>query len=473
MISKNTARQLVKCWEHLKCGKRKCPVYRSSNLRCWLVIGTHCHDALQYTPEDKLLVCTKCEVLVRNIRERDWKDMFSLVHAQFNQYRQRIEDNTNELEKAKEQVNTMIKNLTDTMLLIDNLTGQRKRVSPLSNMAGIRTEELEGPYDERISYGDLIGSSPQIRYVYDLIEKVGPTDSTVVIQGESGTGKELIARALHQVNNRKDQRFVPVSCVALPETLLESEMFGYEPGAFTGADGRKYGYIELADKGTLFLDEIAEASASLQLKLLRVLQEREFTRVGGTDSIKVDIRLIAATNKNLQKEVSEGKVREDLYYRLNVVTINVPPLRDRKEDILLLADHFLKKFAVGDRKGIKTIASDAMASLVRYGWPGNVRQLENVIERAVTLNCQDGIVTLADLPPDLRDGAAAQRPRSAAPSHNLSLKELLSQTERNYLTELLEKTKGSVSRAAGLASLDRTNLHKKLHKYNINAANYR
>jgi len=366
----------------------------------------------------------------------------------------------------------MIKNLTDAMLLIDNLKGQRKPTNSLTNME-VRTEELKGPYDERVSYGDLIGSSPRMCHIYHLIEKVGPTNSTVVIQGESGTGKELIARALHQVNSRKNERFVPVSCGALPETLLESELFGYEPGAFTGANGRKYGYIELADKGTLFLDEIAEAPASLQLKLLRVLQEREITRVGGTDPVKVNIRLIAATNKDLQNELYEGRIREDFYYRLNVVTINVPPLRDRKEDIPLLADHFLRKFAVGDRKNIKAIASDAMVSLASYNWPGNVRQLENVIERAITLNCHDSVVPVEDLPFDLRDGAGVQRPKSAAPSYNLSLKELLSQTERNYLIELLERTKGSVSKAAELASIDRTNLHKKLHKYNINAANFR
>mgnify|MGYP003336600131 CR=1 FL=1 len=227
---------------------------------------------------------------------------------------------------------------------------------------------------------DMIGTSPQMRAVYAQAHQVAPTRSTVILRGESGTGKELIARAVHGLSKVKDGPFVRVNCAALPEGLLESELFGHEKGAFTGAIGRKEGRFELADGGTLFLDEIGDINLSTQVKLLRVLQEREFERVGGTETVRVNVRVIAATNKDMEKAIAEGTFREDLYYRLNVFTIFVPPLRERRADLLLLADHFLEKFSREHGKVIKRISTPAIDMLMAYHWPGNVRELENALE---------------------------------------------------------------------------------------------
>src|SRR3989338_2663154 len=255
-------------------------------------------------------------------------------------------------------------------------------------------EELKGRYQ----FSNIVGKSDKIQKVFELIMKVANSKSSVLITGESGTGKELVARAIHYNGDRKDKPFVSISCGAIPETLLESELFGHQKGAFTVDDSDKKGLFEIADGGTFFLDEVSEAPLSIQAKLLRVLQEKEFKRVGGVKNIKVDVRVIAATNKNLRELIAEGKFREDLYYRLNVIPIELPPLRERKEDIQLLANHFIGKYNVINKKDIKGIEPKAMEIIERYKWRGNVRELENVIERAVTLEI--GNVIQPDTLPD-------------------------------------------------------------------------
>lgn len=269
-----------------------------------------------------------------------------------------------------------------------------------------RNRELEEEVKNRYSFRNIIGKSPAMQKVFYTIEKVAPSRSTVLITGESGTGKELIAKAIHYHSPRKDKPFVSVNCGALPETLLESELFGHERGAFTGALQQRKGRFELAHEGTLFLDEISEMPLHLQVKLLRVLQEMEFERVGGTQTVRVDVRIIAASNRDLKKEVETGMFRSDLFYRLNVVNIHLPPLRERKEDIPLLITHFLEKYSkeAGYSEPLK-VDRDAMQCLMEYHWPGNVRELENVIERAILLS-SGNVITLADLPLEVRQGGS-------------------------------------------------------------------
>ena len=266
--------------------------------------------------------------------------------------------------------------------------------------------QLREELRERYDFSNIVGSSNAMRQVYEQVSQVARTNTTVLIRGESGTGKELIAHAIHYNSLRAKKPFVKVSCAALPETLIESELFGYEKGAFTGAQARKKGRFELAEGGTLFLDEIGDLDPQTQVKLLRVLQEREFERVGGTETIKVNVRLIAATNKDLEKAIAEGKFREDLYYRLNVFAIFVPPLRERKPDVLLLADHFLEKFSLEHGKNIRRISTPAIDMLMSYHWPGNVRELENTIERAV-LVCEGQVIHAHHLPPTLQTAEAS------------------------------------------------------------------
>lgn len=263
--------------------------------------------------------------------------------------------------------------------------------------------KLQREVEERYRFDNLVGKSAVMRRLFDTIEKIAPSKATVLITGESGTGKELIARAIHYHSPRRDKPFVSVNCGALPETLLESELFGHEKGAFTGAIQRRKGRFELAHEGTLFLDEISEMSPHLQVKLLRVLQEMEFERVGGMETIRVDVRIIAASNRDLKTEMEEGRFRQDLFYRLNVVHIQVPPLRERKEDIPLLVQHFLTRYAGELGKGVPVrVHPEAMRCLIEYHWPGNVRELENVIERALILATGDEI-TLRDLPEEIRN----------------------------------------------------------------------
>jgi two-component system, NtrC family, response regulator PilR len=316
----------------------------------------------------------------------------------------------------------------------------------------------------------IIGRSSSMLAVFDMIESIATTTSTVLVTGESGTGKELVARALHVQSLRKDRPFVALNCGALPETLLESELFGHMKGAFTGADAAKKGLIELAEGGTIFLDEIGEMTPMMQVKLLRVLQERRFRRLGGLDEVEADIRVVAATNQELPKLVTDGKFREDLYYRINVIQIQLPPLRDRREDIPLIAEHFLQKYRVQMGKSVSAISGDAVARLRQYHWPGNIRELENVIERAVALERTPTILP-ESLPPQIRgtvaSGAAAANDIGALPDQGFDLEEHVQAVERRYLAQALERCGGVQVRAAELLGMSFRSFRYYAKKYNL------
>ncbi|MBN2498373.1 MAG: sigma-54-dependent Fis family transcriptional regulator [Deltaproteobacteria bacterium] len=307
---------------------------------------------------------------------------------------------------------------------------------------------------------DIIGQSPAILGTLEIIRQAGPSSATVLLSGESGTGKELLARAIHRASPRSERAFVAVNCAALAETLLESELFGYEKGAFTGADRRRAGRFEAADQGTLLLDEVAEMNASIQVKLLRVLQEGEFERLGSSVPIRVDIRLVAATNRDLKAEVQQGRFREDLFYRLNVINVEVPPLRDRGGDVPLLANFFLRRYAAKNEKAVETISARAMDALSRHGWPGNVRELENVIERAVVLS-RDAVIDLDDLP----DAISGQASRDAAVDGRgvyLPVGTSLDEAERILLAETLKATGGDKNLAAKILGVATRTIYRKL-----------
>ena len=307
---------------------------------------------------------------------------------------------------------------------------------------------------------NLVGESPPIREVLQFISKVATTDSTVLLSGESGTGKELAARAIHLNSKRADKAFMAVNCAALAESLLESELFGHEKGSFTGALMQKKGRLEIADGGTVFLDEIGELSTPLQVKLLRVLQEREFERVGGTRSVKVDIRLITASNKNLEEAVSQGTFRQDLYYRLNVVSLEMPPLRERHEDIPLLANYFAAKYAEKCHRRITGISAEAQARLAGYDWPGNVRELENAIERAVVLGATDRIL-LEDLPESVLESEA---PATAA---GTKYHDAVAETKKQIILSAMQQAKGSYTEAAKLLGVHPNYLHRLIRNLNL------
>jgi len=323
-------------------------------------------------------------------------------------------------------------------------------------------EELKERYD----FSHIIGTSGPMRQVYEQISKVASTNTTVLIRGESGTGKELIAHAIHYNSPRAKKPFIKVSCAALPESLIESELFGYEKGAFTGAHARKKGRFELSEGGTLFLDEIGDINLSSQVKLLRVLQEREFERVGGTEPVRVNVRLIAATNKDLEKAITAGTFREDLLYRLNVFAIFVPPLRERKPDVMLLADHFLEKYATEHGKSIKRISTPAIDMLMAYHWPGNVRELENIIERAV-LVCDGSVVHGHHLPPTLQTSEAS------GTVTNLSLDEAVEAYEKDLIQDALKTTRGNRAKAAKLLHSTERIIGYKVTKYRIDCQRFR
>ncbi len=320
--------------------------------------------------------------------------------------------------------------------------------------------------------GGLIGDSPAVQRVFELIRKVARTNASVLIGGESGTGKEGCARAIHQLSDRATKEFVPVDCAALPGTLIESELFGYEKGAFTGANATRDGLLVAADQGTLFLDEIGEMDVAMQVKLLRVLQERQFRRVGGNQTLSVDVRLVAATNRDLEKEVARGTFREDLFHRLNVIRIDMPPLRERTGDLRLLAQHFVRKFtppldANGNESKEVTISSEVWAILESYHWPGNVRELQNVVHRAVSL-CEGGVVKSQDLPESMaRPGLGEVR----RVDKNLPYKEAkarwLEPFEREYLIDLLKRNKKNVTYAADDAGIDRKSIQRMMKKHGI------
>jgi two-component system nitrogen regulation response regulator NtrX len=312
----------------------------------------------------------------------------------------------------------------------------------------------------------ILGVSPAIEQMRKEIEKAAPTDARILITGENGSGKELVAEAIHRNSRRTDRPFLKINCAAIPKTLIESELFGYEKGAFTGAYERKTGLIEEADGGTLLLDEIGDLSLEMQAKLLRVLQEYEFVRVGGTQPIAFDVRVISATNKNLRKAIQEGRFRSDLFFRLNVIPIAVPPLRDRPEDIELLAKHFLKK--AGRAKGEKEkLTSDAIELLISYRWPGNVRELRNAMERAAIMIGKDEVsaADLKNIMPDLANAPSGKGQFSLLDGK--SLREKIDDYERHILSEAYQHSKGNVSRMARLLKTDRANLHRKLARYGI------
>jgi len=337
-------------------------------------------------------------------------------------------------------------------------------------------KQLRSRYD----FHRLIGNSPQMQKVCGLIEKIADTESTVLISGESGTGKEVVAKTIHFNSSRGQNPFVPLNCGAIPKDLLESELFGHEKGAFTGAINTRVGRFELADGGTIFLDEIGELHPSLQVKLLRVLQEREFERVGGMKTVKVDVRILAATNRDLEQATKEGNFREDLFYRLSVIPLHIPPLRERKEDIPLLMEHFMSSFAKKKKKEVLKVAHEAMQCLKVYTWPGNVRELENLVERMVILD-EDGIINLDDLPErfnvlfgsggdchDRRANQAASGPSGISlPDGGVDLNAIVDDIERKLILQALEKSGGVKKKAAELLGLNRTTLLEKLKKKGI------
>ena len=345
---------------------------------------------------------------------------------------------------------------------------------------------LRQQLDQRFGLASMIGRSARMRSLFQLIETVAASTTTILINGETGTGKEMVARAIHQTSPRRQQRFVALNCSAIPETLLEAELFGHVRGAFTGAIGQRVGRIEHADRGTLFLDEVGTMSMALQMKLLRVLQEREFERVGDGKPIKVDVRVVAATNCDLARMVKEGTFREDLFYRLNVIQIDLPPLRDRREDIPLLVQHFVEKYSVhlaavpaahrarngtanstAIGEGPVFVSQDAMRRMMGYGWPGNVRQLENTIERAIALLGGRTTIDVSDLPSELQTTELPVRPVLDFPETGVNLPDLVEQIERDLILRALSRTNGNKAAAAGLLSLKRTTLVEKMKRITL------
>ncbi|OFV89657.1 MAG: hypothetical protein A3H95_14200 [Acidobacteria bacterium RIFCSPLOWO2_02_FULL_64_15] len=329
---------------------------------------------------------------------------------------------------------------------------------------------LRAQLEERYRFEGVVGKSRAMSRLFQLLETVAPTSSTILITGETGTGKEVVARAIHHNSPRRIHRFVALNCSAIPETLLEAELFGHVRGAFTGAIGNRQGRLEQAHKGTLFLDEVGTMSAALQMKLLRVLQEREFERVGDSHTTKVDVRVIAATNNDLGRMVAQGQFREDLFYRLNVIPVDIPPLRGRKEDIPLLVQHFLDKFraeasAAGTTRGLITLSQEAMRRLMAYAWPGNVRQLENTVERAVALGAGRPQIDVLDLPSEIQQAEEPALPSSIPlPEDGLDLGALVADIERDLIARSLERTGGNRGQAARLLNLKRTTLVEKLKR---------
>ncbi len=318
---------------------------------------------------------------------------------------------------------------------------------------------------ERYKYGNIIGKSSAMLKIYDLVDKVAQSKASVLITGPSGTGKELIAKAIHYNSPRKDKPFITINCGALTETLLESELFGHEKGAFTGAVAMRKGRFELADGGTLFLDEVGEMPPPLQVKLLRVLQEMEFERVGGTRTIKVDVRVLSASNRNIKEDVTEGKFREDLYYRLNVMQIEVPSLKERIEDIPLLVEHFINKFKTEPVKNIG-LDPEVKKKFFNYSWPGNVRELENIIERALILSSCD-IVTLQDLPEYLAEKEEEEIDLNKLIPLNVTLPEAFEQLEEKLIKRALKYSDDVQSRAAEMLGISRHVMHYKMKKYGM------
>jgi DNA-binding NtrC family response regulator len=326
---------------------------------------------------------------------------------------------------------------------------------------------LRAQLEERYRFEGIVGRSRTMRDMFQLLETVATTSSTILITGETGTGKELVAKAIHHNSPRRANRFVALNCSAIPETLLEAELFGHVRGAFTGAVGTRQGRLEQAHKGTLFLDEVGTMNLPMQMKLLRVLQEREFERVGDSHTIKIDVRVIAATNSDLTRMVAEGSFREDLFYRLNVIPIALPPLRDRREDIPLLVQHFLQRFCAEQAppRPPVTVSQEAIRHLMAFSWPGNVRQLENTLERALALSPGRSQIEASDLPPEIqKSGDAAAGFSLAVPEEGIDFETYVADIERELIRQSLEKTRGNKRQAARLLNLKRTTLIEKLKR---------
>ncbi|MCY7375818.1 MAG: sigma 54-interacting transcriptional regulator [Pyrinomonadaceae bacterium] len=343
---------------------------------------------------------------------------------------------------------------------IENAVSEERR--KLTDENSHLRQELKEKYD----FSQIIGNSNPMRQVYNQVSQVARSNATVLLRGESGTGKEMIAHALHYNSLRSKQAFIKINCAALPETLIESELFGYEKGAFTGADKRKKGRFELADGGTLFLDEIGDLPTQTQIKLLRVLQEKEFERLGGTETVKINVRLITATNKNLEEEISKGNFREDLFYRLNVFTIFLPPLRERKSDILFLAEHFLKKYERIHGKSVRRISTPAIDMLTAYHYPGNVRELENAIERAIIV-CDENVIHGHHLPPTLQTAEVSDTVMK------LTLSSAVAAFESDLIQDTLKTTNGNCAQAAILLDTTERIINYKISKYEINPKRFR
>lgn len=318
-------------------------------------------------------------------------------------------------------------------------------------------------------YNGLVGNSPQMKNIYSMIERIANTWATILLRGESGTGKRMIAHAIHQADkSRKDKSFVEISCGALPREVIESELFGHTKGAFTGAINDRKGRFELAHGGTMLLDDIDSFSLDLQVKLLRVLQQREFERVGDHKTMKVDLRVLVSTNQDLEKAITNGKFREDLYYRLNVISINIPPLRERKDDLPLLIEHFVHSYSKDNHKNIKEVSKEAEEILINYNWPGNIRELENIVERAVILDT-DCIIGKDDLPEIILSGSEVLSAKAGI-EHNKdfnTLKDALKEPERVYILKVLKEAGWNKKRAAGKLGVNRTTLYNKLRRYNL------
>jgi Nif-specific regulatory protein len=359
---------------------------------------------------------------------------------------------------------------TKFLRVVASIIGQAVRVERLVESETHRLVEenihLREELRERYDFSHMVGSSGGMRQVYEQIAQVTGTNTTVLIRGESGTGKELVAHAIHYNSPRAKKPFVKVSCAALPDTLIESELFGYEKGAFTGAQNRKPGRFELAEGGSLFLDEVGDLNIPTQIKLLRVIQAREFERLGSTQTIKINVRLIAATNKDLEKAITDGTFREDLFYRLNVYAIFIPPLRERKPDVMALADYFLEKYTNEHGKKIKRISTPAIDMLMSYHWPGNVRELENAMERAV-LVCDGNVIHGHHLPPTLQTAEAS------GTAVKVSLNEAMASYEKDLIQDVLKSTRGNRSKAARLLSTTERILNYKVKKYAIDCRRFR
>jgi two-component system response regulator AtoC len=366
------------------------------------------------------------------------------------------------IEAAVEAIKMGAKDYILKPLRLDEILTKVETIAQLRSLVK-ENEYLRSRLANQFSIKNIVGNSPKINELFKLIQDVAPTNTTVLIQGENGTGKELIANAIHFNSPNVNKPFIKLNCGVLAETLLESELFGHVKGAFTGAIKDKIGRFELANGGTLFLDEIGEISPNMQVKLLRVLQEGEFERVGGTETIKVDVRIIAATNVNLEERIREGKFRQDLYYRLNVIPITVPPLRERKDDIKLLTNHIIEKFEKIHKKKTTKVDEEVLAALEDYDWPGNIRELENYLERAIVLN-KTGLISRADFP----DSIAPSRLPGVEYDTSNGLIPVVEEFERKLIMSELEKNRGNKVKTAQYLKMHRSTFMSKLKKYNIN-----